>query len=72
MSEGSGENLFMVKKRQAHHPAPARPSILEGVTRDTILTLAREEGIPTAEEMITPRPALHWRTRSSSRAPPPR
>jgi branched-chain amino acid aminotransferase len=32
---------------------PLSASILEGVTRDTILTLAREEGIPVAEEMLT-------------------
>jgi branched-chain amino acid aminotransferase len=50
VSEGSGENLFMVKKGKLITPPL---SILEGVTRDTILTLAREEGIPVAEEMIT-------------------
>ena len=32
---------------------PLSASILEGVTRDTILALAREEGIPVAEEMLT-------------------
>jgi branched-chain amino acid aminotransferase len=52
VSEGSGENLFIVKKGKLVTP-PLSASILEGVTRDTILTLAREEGIPTSEEMIT-------------------
>jgi branched-chain amino acid aminotransferase len=52
VSEGSGENLFIVKKGKLITP-PLSASILEGVTRDTILTLAREEGIPVAEEMIT-------------------
>jgi branched-chain amino acid aminotransferase len=52
VSEGSGENLFMVKKGKLITP-PLSASILEGVTRDTVLTLAREEGIPTSEEMIT-------------------
>jgi branched-chain amino acid aminotransferase len=52
VSEGSGENLFMVKRGKLITP-PLSASILEGVTRDTILTLAREEGIPVSEEMMT-------------------
>jgi branched-chain amino acid aminotransferase len=52
VSEGSGENLFLVKKGKLITP-PLSASILEGVTRDTILTLAREEGIPVSEEMVT-------------------
>ena len=52
VSEGSGENLFIVKRGKLITP-PLSASILEGVTRDTILTLAREEGIPVSEEMIT-------------------
>ena len=52
VSEGSGENLFIVKKGRLITP-PLAASILEGVTRDTVLTLAREEGIPVSEEMIT-------------------
>jgi branched-chain amino acid aminotransferase len=52
VSEGSGENIFIVRKGRLITP-PLSASILEGVTRDSILTLAREEGIPVAEEMIT-------------------
>jgi branched-chain amino acid aminotransferase len=52
VSEGSGENLFIVKRGKLITP-PLSASILEGVTRDSILTLAREEGIPVAEEMVT-------------------
>jgi branched-chain amino acid aminotransferase len=52
VSEGSGENLFMVKKGRLITP-PLSASILAGITRDSVLTLAREEGIPVAEEMIT-------------------
>jgi branched-chain amino acid aminotransferase len=52
VSEGSGENLFMVKRGKLITP-PLSASILEGVTRDTILTLAREDGIPVSEEMVT-------------------
>jgi len=50
--EGSGENLFMVKGGRLITP-PLNLSILDGITRATILTLAREEGIPVSEESIT-------------------
>jgi len=52
VSEGSGENIFIVKKGRLVTP-PLASSILEGITRDTILVLAREEGIPVFEERIT-------------------
>ena len=52
VSEGSGENLFIVKKGKLMTP-PLSASILEGITRDTVITLAQEEGIPLSEEMIT-------------------
>ena len=52
VSEGSGENLFMIKNGVLITPDLAS-SILAGITRDTILTLAREEGIPVQETRIT-------------------
>jgi branched-chain amino acid aminotransferase len=52
VSEGSGENIFIVKKGRLVTP-PLSSSILEGITRDTVLTLAREEGIPVVEDRIT-------------------
>jgi branched-chain amino acid aminotransferase len=52
VSEGSGENIFVVKKGVLHTP-DLSCSILEGITRDTILTIAREEGIPVHEGRIT-------------------
>ncbi len=52
VSEGSGENIFIVKKNRLVTP-PLSSSILAGVTRDTVLTLAREEGVPVFEERIT-------------------
>jgi branched-chain amino acid aminotransferase len=52
VSEGSGENLFIIKKGKLITP-PLSASILEGVTRDTVMTLAREEGITVSEEMVT-------------------
>lgn len=52
VSEGSGENLFIVKNGTLFTP-PLYASILAGVTRDTILQLAKEEGLTVKEEMIT-------------------
>src|SRR6185295_13235287 len=52
VSEGSGENIFIVKRGVLHTP-DLSSSILEGITRDTILTIAREEGIPVHEGRIT-------------------
>ena len=52
VSEGSGENLFIVKKGKVLTP-PLSASILAGITRETVITLAQEEGIPLSEEMIT-------------------
>jgi branched-chain amino acid aminotransferase len=52
VSEGSGENIFIVKKGVLHTP-DLSSSILEGITRDTVLTLARELSIPVHECKIT-------------------
>jgi len=52
VSEGSGENLFIVRKGALVTP-PLASSILAGITRDTIITLAREEGIAVHEDRIT-------------------
>jgi len=52
VSEGTGENIFMVKNGVLMTPDFAS-SILGGITRDTVLTLAREEGIPVSECRIT-------------------
>ena len=52
VSEGSGENLFIVKNGVVTTP-PLCASILGGITRDTVITLAKEEGIPLREEFIT-------------------
>lgn len=52
VSEGSGENIFVVKKGVLHTP-DLSSSILEGITRDTVITLAREMKIPVEEGRIT-------------------
>ncbi len=50
--EGPGENIFMVKKGKLITPSPS-DDILEGITRDTVMTLAREElGMEVIERSI--------------------
>jgi len=52
VSEGSGENIFIVEGGRLVTP-PAWANILVGITRDTVITLAREElGIETVERPI--------------------
>ena len=57
VSEGSGENIFLVRDGALITP-PTASSILPGITRDTILTLAREVGIVVREERV-PREAMY-------------
>ncbi len=57
LSEGSGENLFLVKDGELLTPALAH-SVLGGITRDTVMRLARERGIPVRECAI-PRELLY-------------
>jgi branched-chain amino acid aminotransferase len=51
VSEGSGENVFMVRNGVIYTPDVA--SCLDGITRDAILTIARDEGIQVKEKRIT-------------------
>ena len=51
VSEGSGENIFAVKDGVIHTP-PLHASILPGITRNTIMTIARDLGIEIVEEML--------------------
>jgi branched-chain amino acid aminotransferase len=51
VSEGSGENIFIV--RNGAIKTTPLTSILEGITRDSILALARDFGIPTEEQRFT-------------------
>ena len=57
VSEGSGENLFVVRDGKLHTP-PLGASVLPGITRDTVVTLARDLGIPIVETII-PRELLY-------------
>ncbi|MCX6023519.1 MAG: aminotransferase class IV, partial [Chloroflexi bacterium] len=52
VSEGSGENIFLVINGKLVTP-PAYENLLVGITRDTVMTLAREElGIETLERSV--------------------
>jgi branched-chain amino acid aminotransferase len=57
LSEGSGENLFIVKSGKLYTP-PTGLSVLPGITRDTVIKLAKERGYEIEEKLI-PREALY-------------
>ncbi len=51
VSEGSGENIFIVRNNRIK--TTPLTSILEGITRDSIITIARDMKIPVIEERFT-------------------
>jgi branched-chain amino acid aminotransferase len=51
VAECTGENLFMIRKGVLY--TPPLSTILEGITRDSIITLASDMGIPVKETSIT-------------------
>jgi len=51
VAEGSGENIFIVRNGVLYTPEPT--SALEGITRDTIITLARAQGLEVKEVRMT-------------------
>ncbi|MGB9609848.1 MAG: branched-chain amino acid transaminase [Bryobacteraceae bacterium] len=57
VSEGSGENIFVIRDGRIYTP-PVSAGILPGITRDSILTLAREAGLEVVETDI-PREMLY-------------
>ncbi|HCC59167.1 MAG TPA: branched chain amino acid aminotransferase, partial [Solibacterales bacterium] len=57
VSEGSGENLFVVRDGKIITP-PLGASVLPGITRDSVLQLARDRHIPIVETTI-PRELLY-------------
>ena len=57
VSEGSGENIFVVRRGRISTP-PLANSILDGITRRCVLTLAGELGLDVREEPI-PREMLY-------------
>jgi branched-chain amino acid aminotransferase len=57
VSEGSGENLFVVRN-DVLYTAPLGNSVLAGITRDSVLQIARDLGIKMVEQQI-PRESLY-------------
>jgi branched-chain amino acid aminotransferase len=57
VSEGSGENIFLIVDGTVITP-PLSNSALPGITRHTVITLCRDLGIPVAEQII-PREMLY-------------
>jgi len=57
VSEGSGENIFVVMNGAVSTP-PLANSALPGITRDSVMTICRELGIPVTEQML-PREMLY-------------
>jgi len=57
VSEGSGENLFLIQNGVLYTP-PLASSILGGITRNCVIVLARDLGYQVREELI-PREALY-------------
>ena len=57
VSEGSGQNIFVVRDGVIHTP-PLSASVLGGITRDSIITLARDLGFSVIETTL-PRESLY-------------
>ena len=57
VSEGSGQNVFMIRDGVLYTP-PLASSVLAGITRDSVVTLARDLGFSVVESNI-PREALY-------------
>lgn len=57
LSEGSGQNLFLVRDGIIHTP-PVGSSILSGITRDSVITIARDLGFEVREQVL-PRESIY-------------
>jgi branched-chain amino acid aminotransferase len=57
LSEGSGQNIFIVRDGVIHTP-PVGSSILSGITRDSVVTIARDMGFEVREQVL-PREMLY-------------
>ncbi len=57
VSEGSGENIYAVRDGKIYTP-PLGASVLPGITRDTVIRLAQDLGIPLVETLV-PREMLY-------------
>jgi branched-chain amino acid aminotransferase len=52
VSEGSGENIFVIREGRIYTP-PSSASLLPGITRDSVMTLALEMGYALSEQNIS-------------------
>jgi branched-chain amino acid aminotransferase len=57
VSEGSGENIFVVMNNKLHTP-PLSSSVLPGITRDSVIRIAEELGYQVLEDTV-PREMLY-------------
>ncbi len=57
VSEGSGQNVFLVRDGVIHTP-PTASSVLAGITRDSVIAIARDLGLEIREEVL-PREMLY-------------
>ncbi len=57
LSEGSGQNVFVVREGVIYTP-PVGNSVLWGITRDSVMTIARELGFDVREQTL-PRESLY-------------
>ena len=57
LSEGSGQNIFIVRDNVLYTP-PLAASVLPGITRDTVITLAQDLGFRVREDVL-PRELLY-------------
>ena len=58
LSEGSGQNMFVVREGIIYTP-PIGNSVLWGITRDSVMTIARELGFEVREQKPAPRNPLY-------------
>jgi branched-chain amino acid aminotransferase len=58
VAEGPGENLFLVRDGEIYTPGLSQ-SILDGITRQTAITLAREEGYTVHDDAVISRGELN-------------
>lgn len=52
VAEGTGENVFIVRKGKLYTPGP-ESDILMGITRDTVLRIASDLGYPVIEKLLS-------------------
>jgi branched-chain amino acid aminotransferase len=57
VSEGSGENIFLIRQNVVYTP-PLSSAVLPGITRDSVIQIARNLGYEVREQVI-PRSALY-------------